>query len=242
MISGTLFAHNAFEYDYCVEASLQSLLHTCDEVVFCGCESTDETLDWITDQARLHEQIKLVHYPWKPNRNGEWLTEIQNFAISQCSGKYIIALQADEVLHENTLWFLDRADFDLSKQLVTPRYNFWKSPQTLCPKDAVCGSSIVRFSPKKYAKFFGDGECMHPVNVEESYIGIYHYGFLRKIESMRNKGIKMEEAYFDRHNPLWDSPTYQSDFRNLYDGKLVDFKLPHPVFVKSWLQERGYKV
>lgn len=44
-LGGSIFIHNAIEFDYCLEASVSSLAALCDEVVLLDASSTDGTTD-----------------------------------------------------------------------------------------------------------------------------------------------------------------------------------------------------
>lgn len=105
-ISGCTFVRNGFLLGYPVKESLQSLLSICDEVVIAVGNSEDDTLKYI--QSLENPKIKIIETIWDDSmrEGGRILAQQTNIALEQCSGDWIIYLQADEVLHEQEIELL----------------------------------------------------------------------------------------------------------------------------------------
>jgi len=101
IISGCTFVRNGFLLGYPVKESLQSLLSICDEVVIAVGNSEDDTLKYV--QSLNDPKIKIIETIWDDSmrEGGRILAQQTNIALEQCTGDWVIYLQADEVLNEN---------------------------------------------------------------------------------------------------------------------------------------------
>jgi len=93
-------------------------------------------------------------------------------------------------------------------------------------------------------KFVGDAEGMQTgIRRRDSNVCIFHYGFLRKTESLIAKSISFEREVFGEHNELFDQMKSEGrdPFDNLYDD-LIPYYGTHPKYAHGWLTERGYFV
>jgi glycosyltransferase involved in cell wall biosynthesis len=102
MISFAVCTHNEGEY---IQTLLNQIVPFCaetgDEIVVVDDFSTDELTLSILDTYEAMGDIKLV----KHSLNGDFATH-KNFLTEQCSGDYIVQIDADEVLHENLLNYI----------------------------------------------------------------------------------------------------------------------------------------
>ncbi|MFM8456405.1 MAG: glycosyltransferase, partial [Ignavibacteria bacterium] len=99
-ISGCTFVRNGFLLGYPVKESLHSLLSLCDEVIIAIGNSEDETLQYV--QSLNNPKVRIIETIWDDSlrEGGKILAQQTNIALEQCTGDWVIYLQADEVLHE----------------------------------------------------------------------------------------------------------------------------------------------
>lgn len=234
MISGLLVTHQCETFDYCYRESVQSLLETCDEVVVVDGKSTDGTREQLEKLP-----VKLIDADWNPipGTRGQWLADLYNLAKSKSKYALTLGLQADEVLHEIDRKEIRRWNHNISLK----RLNFWGDAQHYLRNGEVCGSRVFRVGNGK-VRFVGDAEGMDPVaKRRESNVCIFHYGFLRKTESLIQKSISFEKEVFGTHNQLFDQMKEEGrgPFDNLYTG--IEYHGSHPKYAHQWLKDRGYK-
>lgn len=102
-LSGCTVVRNAVKLKYPLEASIQTYLPICDEVVVAhDPTSEDDTEKLVQDLARRFPKIRPLACPWDlTNRNGGSEIAIQsNVAIEACEGDWVLYVQADEAIHE----------------------------------------------------------------------------------------------------------------------------------------------
>jgi len=102
-ISGFTFIRNGNALGYPFAASIQSLLPLCDEMIVNVPRSTDGTLESI--RAINDPKIRVLESEWDETRRqaGLALSHHTNLALQECTGDWCVYIQADEVLHEDTL-------------------------------------------------------------------------------------------------------------------------------------------
>ena len=244
-LGGTIFTHNCLTLDYCLDLALRSLLDVCDEVVCIDAESTDGTLEYLSDMGVKDRRLTIGLAKWKPipDGKGQWLSDLGNTALSLMRSPYHIALQADEVLHEEDYGKI-RECANRGGQYLVHRLNFWKDSRHIVPPGKVCGHNICRMGPKT-SKFIGDAENidLNAQPVGQSSVRIFHYGFIRKAEAQIIKGIKMESEFLGTYNPIYNRMK-ETGSRESYDnakeitGDLIEFRGTHPAKAREWLRER----
>ena len=100
-ISGYTTIRNAKQMDYPFEATIQSLLDFCDEVVVLdSSDQEDGTLDILQDlvdkEPRL--QVTCVDIPWNAPNHGIYDGLTKAMARTQCTGDYLFQMDCDEVV------------------------------------------------------------------------------------------------------------------------------------------------
>lgn len=270
-ISGIVPVRNAFNLDYTLAETVESLLPVCDEVVISDGESTDGTQEFIRDWMTREPKIKLCVYDW-PNPNGDvefyvtWLQSLRAHASCQ----FILQLDCDEILHERSYQIIE----DLKKlperaskhglplhpfSLWCHRYNFWRDTRSLIPHGVCCSHRVVRVAPQN-VWLPSDGP--HPLGAEaigmaiNSEIELFHYGFLRKRDAFFAKARALQSYFFNSYDPRLAAVereqiltaeaatgNWMVDIKDVeWTSRLVNFTGSHPALGRKWLAERGYVV
>lgn len=248
-ISGILCCRNTESLDYCWKEAGQSLLGVCDELVISDCSSSDGTRELIDDWARKDSRIKVVDYPWEnPVSTNKWWPEWVNKTIKQASGEWIIQLDADEILHENSYAEVRIASNE-SRAAICKRWNFWKDDKHLIPSGFCCSDNVIRVgSSKMYMPSdYPMNEALEIMAIAQpAPIFIGHYGFLRKREAFFQKARVVQNIWAGSFDPRlaaaeaaggnWMTHSGVTGWEN----NLVPFTGTHPKLILPWLKERGY--
>ena len=103
LVSGLTIVRNGVRLDYPFIEAIRSGLPICDEYVVVVGDSDDETL------ARLHglnePKLRIIETTWSPYVTPKKcaLAQQTNVGLLQCRGRWCVYLQANEVLHEDSL-------------------------------------------------------------------------------------------------------------------------------------------
>lgn len=243
-ISGITFIHNGVEFDYCFEEAIRSMLPVCDEVVVVEAESTDETREVL--ESIDDPKIRIIEAPWKPaplnsETNTDWTKDLGEIARLAAIHPYVVYVQGDEVLHEKDYGKI-RDHANSMRPYFVHRYNFWMDTHRLIPHGKCCGHWVCRLAPRNTKVFYGS-ESLDPTHAHGTDIGLYHYGFLRKITPFRKKAEIMLPNFCGSMDPR----IYQAEkegiqsFRQYWPAhEDIPFAGTHPAAAHQWLKERGY--
>jgi glycosyltransferase involved in cell wall biosynthesis len=249
-ISGCTFVRNGFLLGYPVKESLQSLLSICDEVVIAVGNSEDDTLKYV--QSLNDPKIKIIETIWDDSmrEDGRILAQQTNIALEQCSGDWIIYLQADEVLHEQEIellktsmmkaetrpeiegllfkylhFFGDYAHIGMGRQWYRREIRAFRNTGSITSwKDAQ--GFRVRESDSVFRK----------LRVLDIPVHIYHYGWVRNPSAYLRKQAAFGRLY---HDDAWlkeHLPTSE-EFPICYE--LAEFTGTHPEIMHKRIKEDG---
>lgn len=244
-IGGFLFIRNAIQYDYCVKEAIESLLEFCDEVAVvdaCSDDGTAKMLGEMTNQ-KLIVQF-LISDEWKEIRGKEKLSYFQNMAAAMLTTDYQFLCQADEIVHEGSYEAIRRAVESNAEGVMCTRFNLWGSPYTYLnvPHERMpCSTQVIRLSKRGYFTH-DDGESISATAINNfvEHIRVYHMGFVRKKEVMKDKIINMQQGVFemaDYDAKLKDMDVF--DWRAWFsDEDLKPIGEPLPAVIQKWASER----
>ncbi|MGA2029846.1 MAG: glycosyltransferase [Verrucomicrobiota bacterium] len=107
-ISGFTFVRNGNSLGYPFVPAIRSLLPLCDEIIVNVPRSVDDTLEIVKSIG--DPKIKILETEWDDNARtgGLILSHHTNLALEQCTGDWCVYIQADEVLHEDTIPLMRR--------------------------------------------------------------------------------------------------------------------------------------
>jgi glycosyltransferase involved in cell wall biosynthesis len=205
-LSGATFVRNAIKFDFPVLESIRSVLPICDEFVVNVGDSEDSTLPLI--QSLRDPKIKIVQSVWDPSlrTGGAVLSQQTNIALSRCRGRWVLYLQADEVVHERYLATinscLQHADGrgEVEGLLFNFRHfygsyqTYQKGPNWYRHEVRVIRNG-VGISSWGDAQGFRRGQ--EKLRVLPCPAEIYHYGWARPLPTMFKKCMSFDALWHD---------------------------------------------
>lgn len=252
-LAGTTFIRNGETYDYCYLETIQCLLEFCDHVFVVDAGSDDGTCEKIEaiDSPNL-TLIKRDKKEWFDQQGtGKtklcYFTDIALLAAQEAGYEYSFYLQCDEILHEYSYIPVREAIKSNIAGYLCKRINLWDSPykKLKVPANRMpCSGEVVRLTQTEY-RSYGDAESIAVPALDKRWVDqiiIYHMGFVRKREVMKDKVINMQENVFElgHHDPKLDlDSVFQPKFWFTEDElELID--VPLPKIIKKWASERVY--
>ena len=249
-ISGCTFVRNGFLLGYPVKESLQSLLSICDEVVIAVGNSEDDTLKYV--QSLNDPKIKIIETIWDDSmrEGGRILAQQTNIALEQCSGDWIIYLQADEVLHEQEIELLKTSMMKAETRpeiegLLFKYLHFfgdythigmgrqWYRKEIRAFRNT---GSITSWKDAQGFRVRESDSVFRKLRVMEIPVHIYHYGWVRNPSAYLRKQAAFGRLY---HDDAWleeHLPTSE-EFPQCYE--LGDFTGTHPEIMRERIKEDG---
>src|SRR5690606_32488252 len=111
-------------------AAIQSILPIVDEMIVVVGDSTDGTREAV--EALAENKIKIVDTIWdlEMRNSGKIFAQQANIGLDNASGDWLIHIQADEVIHEDTIQDLKKEvnkayKIENVEGLLLPFYHFW---------------------------------------------------------------------------------------------------------------------
>jgi len=130
-ISGYTTIRNAKQMDYPFEATIESLLDFCDEVVVLdSSDQEDGTLDILSEMADKEPRIQLSHadIPWDAPNHGIYDGLTKAMAREMCTGDYLFQIDCDEVAAPGLREKLEELSKSLTPEtplLALPVVEYW---------------------------------------------------------------------------------------------------------------------
>lgn len=256
-LGGSIFTHNAIEFDYCVEESLASLCAICDEVVVLDAQSNDGTQDKLLECATRHRNLKVfLNGKWECASNYARLAILANEARDYLKTSWHFMLQADEVIHENSFPAIRKAiSMNAFTSFMVRRINLFGDlnhylgfdiPQERKP----CSDVVLRLGVKSL-NAVGDAESLQDdpkTNSQEfiDKINIFHYGMVRRDVNFIEKIISMQSWFSgESSQPDQRAVDMKANGETRFDwtrfkekNDLRKLHMEHPRFSKNWAEER----
>ena len=250
-LGGVLFVYNGIKHDYCFQEAINSMIPICDTVYVLDAGSLDGTREALL--ANAHPKVKFIlctHDEWQSVQGKQKLSHFTNRAIEvaqQDGCDYILSVQADEVLHENSYDAIRKAMDTGADSFMVSRINLWGGPYTRLdvPQNRKpCSTEIIRLA-KSHCRAYDDAESLMCNLVDFRFlyeIKIYHAGFVRKREVMVEKIRHIQQDIFGM------TPDPKLNGMEVFDPwawfDKDDVKLitePLPSAMQDWAKQRVYK-
>lgn len=253
-IGGSLFIRNAVKFGYCVIEALESLYALCDEISILECGSDDGTQEllrkWIDFRGGTKKIIAEFNHVWEVGEKWDRLAILANVARSKLTTDWHFMLQADEVLHENSIPVIRRLIEKGSSSYFCRRLNLFVTPDThvridLKTKGKPCGDVVCRLA-KTQNEVFGDGESISHPNVNKEHtdeIVIFHYGYVRAGAAHIAKAIDMQSWFFGPGGTPDQRIVAMRDKDNVFRPEVYftmedvsPIPIPHPIFASELVE------
>ena len=247
-ISGFTFIRNGVQFDYPFEESIRSLLPLVDELWVNVGEGGDTTLERVQKLAAEFTKIKIFTSVWDEElrKGGLILAQQTNLALAKCTGDWGIYLQADEVLHEEDYpairEALARAHQDERVDGLVFDYVHFYGDFFVVNRNPSAYRREVRavrlgrgVQSVKDAQGFRRGDNQK-LNVIAAKARIFHYGWVRPPEVMREKTVAMDRLYHPDGEGTGDNYRY----KRIYG--LEAFTDTHPAVMQQRVAEKRWKI
>jgi hypothetical protein len=254
-ISGFTLVRKGTSFHYPYRESILSLLPLVDElIVNVGISKDDNTLDEIQKLRTQNSKIKIIESEWpledpEKRKGGQILAEQTNIALSACSGQWCLYLQADEILHEEDYGVI-QADLERAHQrpeingLVFQYNHFYGNYDFIQVSRSAYRREIRAIRNGAQIISVGDAQGFRHRNAEKvmsllSRGRVFHYGWVRPQDIMKNKTQFMDSLY---HSPQGDEKVVNENeihlptkdnykFKRFYG--LRQFRGTHPKIMES---------
>ena len=255
-ISGFTFVRNGLKFDYPILESLRSQLPLVDELVIVVGRGEDDTLAKVQSLAAVEPKLRVLESEWDESlrRNGAILAQQTDLALSHCSGQWGIYLQADEVLHEEDYPLIraaiERAHLREEVDGILFDYvHFYgdffvvnRSPSAYRHEVRAIrlGRGMVSWKDAQgFRRKVEHGNHSHYLKprVICSHARIFHYGWVRPPEVMREKTVAMDKLYHADGEP-GTRDNYK--YKRIYG--LERFAGSHPAVMKERIEAKRWSV
>ena len=248
MISANLISHQCVVLDYCIEATIRCAMDLCDDIYINDGNSKDGTLDILYSLQREYgkDRIKLFVRKWEHNRQ-MWTNE-KNFLLDKVPyDAYILAIDADEVIHENDITLIKNV---VSAKIPVISFNmihFYGLPTHFIEGPAWykqhtrlwMRSTGIRFLHRNNGcaddVVFPYGFPAHSGRNINCGASIYHYGNCRDPKALGMKAKKADDLY--QYSNIYEGGKIASprSFTNSFDSiETKKFRGTHPKYIADW--------
>ena len=245
-VSGFTFVRNGVVFDYPFVESIRSVLPMVDEFIVNVPYSEDNTLEVVNSIG--DPKIKIFQTEWKGNipSGGKILSHHTNLALRKCSGDWCFYIQADEVIHEEDnnkiIKAMERSlhDSDVDGLLFDYVHLYgsyacraesrnWYRREVRIVRNR---PNIISFADAQGFRY-SDGS-----KIPVAYTGarIFHYGWVRPLESMRAKTIAMDRLW---HGDKYDDRNRELNYSTIRYG-LRRYKGTHPAIMRDRIAKQDW--
>jgi hypothetical protein len=259
-ISGFTLVRNGTRFDYPYLESIRSMLPLVDELVINVGIGDDDTLERITEFASSEGQGKVRWFEsrWplddpEKKRDGMILSEQTNLALDQCKHDWAVYLQADEVLHEDD-WPKIRKEIEALghapeiEGLLLDYIHFYGSFDVIQQTRSAYRREVRVIRRSSGARSVGDAQSFRKpggqkLNVAHSGARVFHYGWVRPPEKMREKTFFFDQLYHGAPKdpkPESGDPHTGDNYRYNRIWGLRSFGGKHPRVMSDRIQAKGW--
>jgi glycosyltransferase involved in cell wall biosynthesis len=251
-LSGFTFVRNGVQFDYPFEESIRSMLPLVDELVVMVGAGSDSTLERLQALAKEEKKLKIFETVWDDSlrEGGRVLAEQTNLALQKCKGKWGLYLQADEVLHEEDYDLIraaiKRADKDSRVDGILFDYVHFYGDFFVVSKNPSAYRHEVRAVRLGYQIFsWKDAQGFRKkvaenrfekLQVIQSRARIFHYGWVRPPEVMKEKTVAMDKLYHPEGEGTGNNYQYKRIFG------LERFRGTHPSTMLRRVEEKKWEI
>ncbi len=241
-VVGFSLVASAVRLDFPVRESLRSILPLCDEVIVNVGPSDDGTLEQVRslDDPRL----RIIEGRWERGQGGRVLAVETQRALDACRGDWAVYIQADEVLHEDSVAPMRGAleaalgNPDIEGLLVDFTH-FYGSSDWVGASRSWYRREVRAVRPGGAVRSVGDAQGFRvggdgrKLRARRSGATYYHYGWARPMAVLREKREEdnaLHHGGVPRRAPVGE--------RLPRDVGLRRFEGTHPALMREWIAQR----
>ena len=255
-ISGFSLVRNGSKFDYPFLESWRSLLPLVDEFVLNIGESEDDTFLLAEKFARDEGQgkVKIIKTIWPLNdpekkKSGLILSEQTNIALDACTHDWCFYLQADEVIHEDDSNSIREAVEAAAKQkleaVVFEYRHFYGSFNVIQQTRSAYRREMRIIRKSSSARSFGDAQSFRKpdgskLNAFLTPARIFHYGWVRTPDAMKEKTKFMDQLYHGEQRPGEAEPHSGSNYLYKRFWGLKEYGGNHPRVMQKRIELKGW--
>lgn len=247
-VSGFAIIRNGTSFDYPFLEAFRSILPLVDELVINVGISSDDTLSVVQKFQKEEgpEKIKIFESHWplddpEKMKGGQILSEQTNLALDRCSHDWCFYIQSDEVVHEADYPFIREAFKKYSNDpkvegLLFDYLHFYGSHDVIQETRSAYRREVRIIKKSSGARSVGDAQSFRKPNGDKIWVArlfskIYHYGWVRPPEKMKEKTEFMDQLY-------------SCDTGNNYQYKrfwgLKPFRASHPLPMQNRVKSQSW--
>lgn len=263
-ISGFTMGKNVSKLYYPMKQSIMSILPIVDEFIVALGDSDEGDTTRQEIQSIGSDKIKIIDTIWDIEKYPRGMENAHQTDIAKqhCTGDWLFYLQADEVVHEKHLPIIQKRCEELIDDkevegLLFNYYHFWgdyehyhfshrwyKNEIRIVRNDPEIHSWESAQSFRRIPNFDGlnyrqqESTFMLKVAPVDAYI--FHYGWVRPPELMKNKMKALDTI----HKGSTRAEEMARENRNFDYGplnKLKKFTGTHPKVMKEWIEQFNWK-
>lgn len=235
--------------------SIRSLLPLVDELVINVGRGEDGTLGRIQELAASEPKVKWFESDWPMNnpektRGGLILSEQTNLALGRCEHEWCFYLQADEVLHEEDYpairdalarWGGDRE----IEGLLFDWVHFYGSYDVIQQSRSAYRREVRVVRRSAGPRSVGDAQSFRKADGSKLRVGhcggrVFHYGWVRSPEAMREKTFFMDQLYHGKADSSDCTPATGDNYRYKRFWGLRRFRESHPAVMSGRIRKKNW--
>ena len=257
-VSGFTLIRNGQQFDYPYLESIRSLLPLVDELIINVGYGTDSTLEQLKKLAQEEKKIQIFESDWQldnpeKKKSGLILSEQTNLSLNRCTGDWCVYLQADEVLHESDLPLVREAIERAHTQpevegLLFDYLHFYGSFDVIQRTRSAYRREVRAIRRSSEARSIGDAQSFRKPNGEKlkvihSKARIFHYGWVRTPEAMKEKTFFMDQLYHGtptNQDAQKGTPHTGTNYRYKRFWGLIPYTGDHPQVMSLRISQKGW--
>jgi hypothetical protein len=251
-VCGFTIVRNALKYGYPVVESISSVLPVCDQFIVAVGKSEDKTLELI--QSIGSPKIKIIETEWDESLKGggRVLAVETNKAMDAIDDEFecCFYIQADEVIHEKyypeirkqmSLW----KNHSEVEGLLFKYLHFWGTYDYVGTNRMWYRREIRIIRNNKSIRSYKDAQGFRKndqkLNVKLIDAYVYHYGWVRSPETIREK-MSSFHALYHSGEKLKEKQKQSREFDYSQVGSVRKFTGSHPEVMKPMIDKLDWHV
>jgi len=249
---GFTIIRNNFKFDYLLREAVGSVLPVVDRHIIVECFSEDDTYAEVCQMKQENPKIMVLRHPW--GKHFTILQQVANFATSYVRpGDWFFQIQADEVMHEDSLPVLEALPRLLQDNgAVAARPHYWHFMGNYSTEFDFMYRHKLVFAQQGHG-WTWDGDACQLMNgqgrMADVGIEVFHYGKVHEAKKALEKEQAFQSMYEEAGLGFPDPKLRQMqetigemDYLYLFEaaieaGQAREFTGTHPAIMKERIEK-----